>query len=64
MRKPTIVEQDHRTIQIKVYSTENVVTAIAAILPEPKYGTREEWANMFYNTGVKSGAATIYAWYA
>ena len=65
MRSAKIIDQAPGSIHVLVYGQpESVVAAIAAILPEPKVGTKNEWASQFYNTGVKQGAGTIWAWFA
>lgn len=60
-----ILESDHITIQAVVYGpSEGSLDAIAKVLPEPKIGTRHEWASRFYDTGVVSGKGVIWAWFA
>lgn len=60
-----IIDQDFRTVQVNVYGpAEGAAQAIAKVLPEPKNGSRQEWAAKFYNTGVTSGKGTVWAWFA
>lgn len=62
--RPRIIAQGPGSIHVLVYGDpEDAANVIAPILPEPKWNTREYWAAQFYNTGVKQGRGTIWAWF-
>lgn len=58
-----VLEHDYTSFSVNIYgdgTRAEVDAAIVKVLPEPKRGTREEWAARFYNTGVRVGMGTVW----